>query len=153
MIARLSLVVACLALTGCGASWNPFGQREEVIIRTRDGGAGSPEMLTVADPRPRMPRVVGIGLDPTPSGVILTARGLPPQQGWWDAALVPVPAARAPAGTRAFVFKAVPAPTPRRVGPERAREVVAAATLSRGDLAGVSQVIVVGAANQLSVRP
>lgn len=155
MTLRLLTLVLCLTLAGCGSSWNPFnwGQREQVLIRTEDGGGGSPAMLTVADPRPRMPQVAGIQIDPMPTGAILTARGLPPQQGWWAAELVRVPAARTPAGSLAFVFKAVPAPTPQPAGAQRTREVVAAATLTRGDLTGVSRIIVAGESNQLSVRP
>jgi hypothetical protein len=155
VIPRLALLLSCLALAGCGSSWNPFnwGQTEEVIIRSEGGDAGSPDMLTVPDPRPQMPRVVALSIDRMPTGAILTARGLPPRQGWWGAELVPVPAARAPAGTLAFVFKAVPAPAPQQVGTERSREVVVARTITLGALEGMSRIVVVAGENQMAIRP
>ncbi|HBH00028.1 MAG: hypothetical protein JKP98_12055 [Rhodobacteraceae bacterium] len=151
MTARFLPFLLCLALAGCG--WFNWGQSEQVLIRSEDGGAGSPNQLVVADPRPRMPQVLGIQLDRTPYGAILTARGLPPRQGWWNAALVRVPDSQTPPGSIAYVFKAVPDPVPQPAGTQRSREVFAAARVPLADLTGANSVIVVAGQNQLSTRP
>lgn len=151
----LSLLLIPL-VAGCGESrLNPFnwgGRTQEILIRTPDGGAGNPSDLVTDDPRPLIDQVIGVQIDPTPTGAILTARGLPPTQGYWLADLVRVPPDRAPAGTLAFVFKAVPDPTPQPAGTQRSREVVVATTLSRGDFNGVNTVLVVADRNQMSAR-
>ncbi len=144
-----------LSLAGCGggfSSLNPlnwFGQAEEVPrITEADTAAG----VEKPDPRPLVAQVVGLEIARTPGGAIITARGLPPTQGWWDGELVPANGETPVSGTLSYDFRIVPPPVARRVGPPRSREVVVAHFVTTRGLEGVRAIEVRGRVNALIVR-
>lgn len=90
--------------------------------------------------------------DRLPGGIIVTATGVPPSQGWWDAELVPV---EEESDTRSLVFEFLVA-RPRFAEPsgtQQSREVVVGLFLSDQRLQGVQDITIVGAQNRRSVRP
>jgi hypothetical protein len=124
------------------------------------GGADTPDTLVpagataVEDSRPLVAQITALSVEPTPGGIILTATGLPPTQGYSQGALlldnqdgVPVD------GTLTFQFRAAPPIGTAAVGPAASREVIVGVFLSRQNLQGVSTLRVVGAGNERSIRP
>ncbi len=121
------------------------------------GDQSSPETLPVAevavahDPRVVVDAVVAVRIERTPGGAILMATGLPPSQGYYDAALVP-DAERSAPGRLVYQFRAQPPVQPGPVSTPRSRELRAALFLTDQDLAGVREVQVLGAQASRSVR-
>ncbi|MCX7645421.1 MAG: hypothetical protein N2Z62_09025 [Rhodobacteraceae bacterium] len=109
-----------------------------------------------ADPRPLVDQVTAMTVERVPGGAILRATGLPPTQGFWDAALVEVPQfieERASDGTvtrirdssvLVYDFRLAPPPYAARQGTEPSREVIVATFLSNNRLDGVSRIVVRG---------
>lgn len=123
------------------------------------GGQSVPDTLVpveaqaVTDSRPLVAQVTGVAVEPTPGGVILRAVGLPPTQGYWQGALVSQNPDLVPEdGVLSFQFRVAPPPAPAPVGSPATREVVVGVFLSRQDLQGVTQLRVIGAGNERSVR-
>lgn len=146
------LMVALLATAGCsavsGSRLNPFnwfGRSEEVAVSD-----AAPAHL--ADPRPLIDQVTALTVDPTPGGAILRATGLPPTQGYYDAALVSVSDDEPVDGVLEYRFVAFPPATPARVSTPQSREIVVGRVLSRQDLAGVTEIRVTAAQNARAVR-
>ena len=150
MRAAVLAVLTLAALPGCGwladSPVNPgnwFGPREPRQVQPDE------VVAPAADPRGPIARVTAARLEPVPGGAILRATGLPATQGFWDAALVAVPA-EDPA-VRVFAFRVAPPLTADLTrGP--VREIVAATFLTDRDLAGVRRITVQGAANAVSVN-
>ncbi len=121
------------------------------------GDQSSPETLPVADvavesdTRPVVDAVVELRIERTPGGAILMATGLPPTQGYYDAALLP-DAERSAPGRLVYQFRVQPPLRPGPVSTPRSREVRAALFLTDQDLAGVREVQVLGAQASRSVR-
>lgn len=87
---------------------------------------------------------------PMPGGLILSAVALPPRQGYWDPALVPV---RADAdGVLVLEFRLLPPLNAATAGPPPSREVLAGVLLTEDDLAGVRRITVQGVGNRVTVR-
>ncbi len=120
---------------------NLFGRGGEVAVTSLAPGS---------DRRPLVPRIVSLAADPTPYGAVVRAVGLPPEQGFWDAALIEAPSP-AP-GVLAYTFRAVPPPGATRSSTERSRELTAGVDLSMNDLAGVREIRVTAGANAMAVR-
>ena len=140
------------AVAGCArvgrSRLNPlnwFGGAESV-----DTVQAAPDAAGVADPRPLVPQVTALRVDRTPGGAIVRATGLPPRQGWWSGALLPVP--DDDPAVLSYQFRAVPPAEATRVSTPRSREVVVADFVTDQTLAGVRQIRVAGAANALAVR-
>ncbi len=140
-----------LSLAGCsgGSSWvsnlNPFNW----------GRSSGPTELTsstgrVQDGRPFVDQISSLSVERTPNGLIITATGVPPTQGWHFAELVLV---RDDNPSEAiYEFKVVPPPTGTAVGPVRSREITAGAFLSNQEAATVRTITVSAARNSQSVR-
>lgn len=140
-----------LLLAGCGrvreSRFNPFnwfGRSEE------ETGSVTP-VREVRDPRPLVDQITALSVEPTPTGAIVRATGLPPMQGWHSAALVaqsdgPV------GGEMVFFFRAVPPDGATRVSTVQSRELTAARRLTAQQLAVTRVVRVVGARNSRVVR-
>ena len=148
----LTLGIAAFALAGCG-----FGQSRLNPLNWFGGDEESETVADVAIPddadrRPLMPVISSLTLERTPGGVIVRATGLPPVQGWHDAALVSDTRGRPEGGVLTFAFRARPPLTPTRVSTEQSREVVVARFVSDITLAGTREIRVVGAVNTRSVR-
>jgi len=150
-------MAACLVLAGCGGSFNPFGlfgggQAAEATVRV----AEVPEAQ--ADPRPLVAEVARLSVDRVPGGVLVTAVGLPPTQGWFAADLAPERVGiddrpLAEGGTLALRFVAAPPPAPRPVGASASREITAGLFLPAASLEGVRTITVRGARTSRSARP
>ena len=151
MISRAILLTlaAALTLSACSrvseSRFNPFNWF----------GRSESEQVTAPvereDPRPRVAQVTSLVIEPTPTGAIVRATGVPPTQGWYGAALVPE--TREPVnGEMVYVFRAVPPPEPQPVSTVRSRELSVARTLSQQDLAVLRTVRVIGAQNALVAR-
>lgn len=143
-MARIGAVLAMATLAGCGtlSRLNPLtlfdGAREERI-----------ETVRPADARPVVDQVVSLEIASTRSGAIISAVGLPPTQGYWEADLVPVPTDD-PA-VLLLDFRILPPPERNRVGTQPSREVLAGLVLSTQTLAPVRTIVVQGRLNRRSI--
>lgn len=144
----LTLAMAAV-LTGCARvsesrlnplNWFGRAKTEEVAVP-----------VEVEDPRPRVQQITSLAIEPTPTGAIVRATGVPPTQGWYGAALVPESDAPV-AGEMVYIFRAIPPQSPAPVSTVRSRELTVARTLSQQDLAGLRTVRVIGARNALVAR-
>jgi hypothetical protein len=144
----------CAGLAGCGDSsvnsLNPFnwwGGEDVTVAVTPEG--------EIIDPRPLIGEVTGLVAEPSPGGVIIRATGVPPTQGYWDAALLPDNPELTPDedGVLGFDFRAAMPLVPQGVGSPRAREIVTGYFLSNQDLEGIRTVTVRGERNARSIRP
>ncbi|MEO6301510.1 MAG: hypothetical protein ABIV25_03050 [Paracoccaceae bacterium] len=95
-------------------------------------------------------QVLTLKVEPFPGGVIVRASGLPPTQGYWDAALVAQPVDDK--GRLVFEFRIFPPITPTAPGTPYSRQVTVAVSLSDIRLNGVTSIVVQGDSNALSVR-
>lgn len=144
-----ALLVAAVAVTGCGrirdSKLNPFnwfGGSKEEVVQVVDG--------VPQDPRPLVQEVTRLEVARQPGGAIVTAAGVPPTQGWWDAALVPEGDGAAKDGVLTYRF-VVKAPLElRRTSTPQSREVTAAVYLSDIRLQDVTKIVVLGASNSRS---
>ncbi|NPD17549.1 hypothetical protein HOY34_20400 [Xinfangfangia sp. D13-10-4-6] len=128
-----------LTLAACGGSrlnpFNWFGKSEpveKVEIEEKQ-----------TDQRERVANVLNMNVEPVASGVIVRAVGLTPNQGWWEAELVPQPLTAD--GILVLDFRISPPWDQTRVSTQRSREVTVALHLSNIKLANVRQIIVQGA--------
>ncbi len=144
------VLVASIGLTACGrvaeSRYNPFnwfGNSEAEETTTA--------IVNDSDPRRPVPRVTSLRIEPTPTGAIVFATGLPPTQGWYDAALVPQ-SDEPINGEMVFVFRAMPPDGTRRVSTVQSRELTVGRALSAQDLAATRVVRVIGATNALTAR-
>lgn len=149
------LLILALVLAGCGRiresrlnPFNWFGRSQEVAVSTAEPVVpGRPD-----DPRVLVAEVTDMDVARQPGGAIVRANGLPPTQGWWDAALVAENNGEPVDGVLTYRF-VVDQPHGRaRVSTPQSREVTAAAWLSDIKLANVTQIIVLGAQNSRSSR-
>jgi hypothetical protein len=137
---------ALIAVAGCGAvqRLNPFTWFDggsQPVVQTRV--AAAPVMPLVA-------QVTSLEVAPTIGGAIVSATGLPPTQGYWDAELERAPSPD-PA-TLVLRFRAVPPPGPAPAGTVPSREVLAGTRLTNGDLAGIRTIAVEGQVNRRLAR-
>jgi hypothetical protein len=157
---RVSVAIAaaaCLGLSGCDSNLNPvnwFGgdQPGQETVRLAE------VQEAPADPRPLIDQVTALSAERVPGGILLTAVGLPPTQGWFAAELVPEQVGiddrpLVEDGVLALRFVAVPPPAPGRVGPERSRQITAGLFLSSDTVAGARSILVRGDRANRSVRP
>ncbi|NBC88973.1 MAG: hypothetical protein GVX90_05720 [Alphaproteobacteria bacterium] len=148
----LALLAAALLLAGCASRFNPlnwFGGSEE----RRVAAEAPADTARPADPRPLVARISSLSVDRVPGGALVTAAGVPPTQGWFEAELLPtardIDGAPVPEdGVMTFRFVAVPPAGTRRVGTPASREVTAGTFLSDQTLAPVRRIAVQGAENR-----
>ncbi|WP_299841100.1 hypothetical protein [uncultured Jannaschia sp.] len=143
---RIGAVLLGLAVTlaACGSSERVSPMR--ILDSPRD--VAIRDALAASD-RPNVAQVVSLSAAPTPSGLIVSAIGLPPTQGYWEAELIEVPDADPAVLVLDFKLLAPLATEP--VGTQRSREVLAGRYFSRQDLAGVRSIVVRGETNSRSV--
>jgi hypothetical protein len=144
MLRALLVLALCTSVAACGSRLNPLnwfgGEREERITVT--------ETEQQTDPRPLVAQVTSLSVEPTTSGAIVTARALTERQGYWQPALIEVSRAE---GEVVYEFRAAPPPAGAGTGPEPTREILAATTLGRDDVAGLRRITVMGRTNQRTV--
>lgn len=158
--AGLAALAAVMVLTGCGkvreSRFNPFtwfGQsRSEEPTLAPDGGYAQ-----FTDRRGLVDQVKQMQVDRMPGGAIVTAIGVPPTQGWWDADLIPDtkgvddrPVAEN--GVITLNFRLLPPPGPTPTGTPASRELSATYFLSDQVLAGVRTITVRAQQNSRSSR-
>jgi hypothetical protein len=136
-------------LAGCGgfadSRLNPvnwFGRsepRETIVLPAED-----------SDPRPLVETVLSLSVEPMPGGAIVRARGQTPNQGWWEAELVPLDIDDA--GALVYEFRIVPPLAPTAVNTPQSRQVDVAIFVSDIKLDKVREIVVQGATNARSAR-
>lgn len=105
----------------------------------------------VADGRVPVDQLTRMELKRMPGGAILTATGLPPTQGWWDAELIPQdPDEVAVDGVLTYRFVVNKPDRLTRQSTPQSRELTAGRFLSDQTLAGVRRVVVVAARNSMT---
>ncbi|SLN11842.1 hypothetical protein PSA7680_00170 [Pseudoruegeria aquimaris] len=152
--AGIALLAATLLLSACSSSanLNPFswfrsGDTEAVTVTTDDG------VLVIKDPRVLVDQITAMRVDDTAGGVIVTATGLPPTQGYFKADLFALNEGKPQDGVITLEFRVLEPLTPQPVSIERSREITTATFLSDQTLRGAREIRVVGARNSRSARP
>ena len=148
----LALGAAGIGLTACGRvrdsrlnPFNWFGRSRSETVET------APEDRDFAnDSRQFAQQIVSLNVDPTPEGAIVRAVGLPPTQGFWDAALVRVESDDP--SRLIYEFRVAPPLRRNRQGTQASREIIAGADISNFELRGIRSVTVIGRSNQRTVR-
>ena len=146
-------LAAVTALSGCGlgeSRLNPFNW-------FRSGPEARPlEPVVIERPqdtRPLVAQVTALSVERTPGGAIIRATGLPPEQGWYDAALVNADRDGQPVGgVLTYSFRARPPLEPTRVSTVRSRELNVAVFVSDIILASTREIRVTGARNSRTAR-
>lgn len=109
------------------------------------------------DNRAMIAQISRVDLKKVHGGVVVSAAGLPPTQGWWDAELRAVDDGAAVDGVLSYEFVVAQpvagSPERSRVSTEASREVTAATFVSVYKLDGVSQITILGANGNRTVRP
>lgn len=158
MRAFLILAATAIVVTGCArvadSRFNPlnwFG-RPEQIATTPDRDALRPLVLpgdttTVVDGRSMITQVTDLQVDRTPTGAIITARGVAPSAGYFNAQLVHT---GTQSGVMTFEFRAEAPATPP-AGSGNALYITAATSVDLAGLQGVSAVVVVAQSGSLRV--
>lgn len=142
----LITLLLVLGLAGCASRlnpWNWFGgdreQRIEVV-----------ETVEEVDGRQLVAEIVSLDVVPNPGGAVISAMGLPPRQGYWEADLVEIGRENGELVFEFRVYEPVDPNTP--VSTQRSREILAGTALSRFDLAGIRSITVIGQQNRRTVR-
>ncbi|MEM7491342.1 MAG: hypothetical protein AAF390_19685 [Pseudomonadota bacterium] len=139
---RIVGAIALLALAACGEQQistpfnilGPSRAQQEALERLTE-----PVMVD---------QVLELTVDPTPGGVIVSAVGLPPTQGFWEPSLVPVPTEEPSLLLLDFQLAAPLGQSP--VGTQPSREVLVGTFYSRQELGDVQTIAVRGTQNSLS---
>lgn len=154
-------LVATLAVSGCSSRLNPMNWFDTTpsapaTLEPR-GGYGAAE-----DARQPIPRLLSARWEPTSDGRLLVVTGMGPTKGWWDAALIPeVPQAAGrlrpdESGVLRLRFVANPplpeSPDARLPADPAVNSITAAVALSALRLNGITEVVITGGANGLSLR-
>ena len=135
-----------LTLAGCGkTNLNPLHW-----FKARKG-AEVQAYAPPVDPRGLIDKVISLQIDPARTGVLVRATGLPPTQGFWDAALVALPSDGL--GHLVFEFRIFPPSVPSAAGTKPSREITAVASVTKFQLEGVTSIEVKGAQNAMSAQP
>lgn len=149
-------LVLTLALSGCGfgqSRLNPLNWFGSSQAETLEPEGGYP--VIDGDDRNMVAQVTALEIKRTLDGAIVTARGLPPTQGYWDAELVPEDKGRPVDGviTYHFLLREPPAGSPAagRVMTTESREIVAGAFINTTRLANTSKIVVIAAGNSRSI--
>lgn len=150
LIAALTLVAF---VAGCGglrdSRINPFNwfskDKEERIAVDTDAAAE-------VDPRGLVREISSLKVDRAPGGAIISAYGLPPTQGYWEAELLPLNDEIPDKGTLVYEFRLMAPTSPQQVVNVASREVLAGLFVSEQTLIGVRRIEVRAALNKRSVR-
>lgn len=151
-----ALLAATLILSACGgfrdSRLNPlnwFGRSAEgpASLEPEGGYSGAR-----GDFRVPVREVTRMEVQRITGGALLTAAGLPPTQGWWDAELVEKVDEEPREGVLAFYLLIAEPRVVSRVSTPQSREVTAGIFLSDQTLEGVRQIVVLGELNNRSSR-
>lgn len=144
-----TVLISTLLLTGCATKLNPFnwfkGSSEEKLVEQVTPGK-------VIDYRGLVDQVISLQIEKTNGGAIIHAVGLPPSQGYWDAALVADNDEEPIKGVLTYQFRIEQPYEFKRASTPTSREVVVGHFVSNIKLQGVSSIRVLGASNARSSR-
>lgn len=147
----LAALAAITLLSGCASvresRVNPFNWFGSAEVE-KDLAPESGEF----DGRPLVNQVVSMKIDRAPGGAIVTAIGLPPTQGYWEAELVAENDGYAEDGVLTYQFRIWPPAYVSAQGTQQSRELSAGIFVSDQSLQGVSRIVVLGAQNSMSSR-
>lgn len=157
----VAVLTLSLVLAGCSGfsdsrlnplNWFGKSRAGEAVTLAPDGGYGT----SASDRRVLVDQVTSLEVRRTPEGAIISAAGVPPTQGWWDAELVAENFGKPLDGVMTYRF-VVAEPVPgtavaTRVLTPESREVTAGAFLSNIALQTVRRIVVTGAANSRVVN-
>ena len=142
------VTVLGLGLGGCGfgqSKLNPFNW----FGKPRSGETVALYTPPV-DPRGLVDTITTLKVEPDPSGVIVRATGVPPTQGYWDAALVQLPVDGS--GKLIFEFRIAPPAVQTPAGTEPSREVTVATAVSSYTLQDIKAIEVRSAKNAMTAH-
>ncbi|MEZ5686455.1 MAG: hypothetical protein R3D78_11440 [Paracoccaceae bacterium] len=154
-----AMLALSVALSGCGwmqtTKLNPFNwfgsSTEEATTLEPEGGY----QKAIGDNRIPVAQVTRLEAKQTSSGVVISAAGLPPTQGYWDAELVPSKGLYPIDGVMTYTFvvaePATGSPAAGRVMTPESREVTAATYLTNTRLQEVRKIVVESAGNARSI--
>lgn len=148
-IRPIPLLILLVALAGCGrfaeSNFNPLNW-----FKAAQPTAPTVLYVPPADRRMLVAQVTDLTVNRNLNGAVVTARGLPPTQGWWRAELVKLD--QDDDTKLVFEFRLYPPVTPQPAGSPASREVTVAIALSNVQLEGIRVIEVQGAGNALSSR-
>lgn len=162
------LLAATLTLSACGG-WsdsrlNPgnwFGRSQAVPVQADPANAVNPLIpqgsnLLAREERPDLHvpilKISDLVIEPTSSGAILRASGIAAVQGAYSARLVLNDGGVSEDGVLSYTFEVLYPENPRPIGPENARTINVARSLTHQDLAPVRTIRVVGEQNARESR-
>lgn len=157
------LLALTVALSGCGQSrlnpMNWFGHSAPEPAQDAQAASGlAPKggyQAALVDLRPLVAQITSLQLKKTEGGMIVEAIGLPPTQGWWNAALVAADGGRPENGEIHYSFVAKPplpgSPDAKRVMDTASREITAAAYINNVRLSHVRKIVVTAAGNSRTI--
>lgn len=152
---------AVLAVSGCGgagslslSNLNPFNWGGDAgDVQAERIAAARSVVADTDDGRAVMPDVSFVGLDRTPTGVILRASGLAPAVGFHSAGLRPVRGGRPDeAGVARYELVALPPEANFGTGSDFARQLNVATYVPDQRLRGVRQIVVSAASGERAIR-
>ncbi len=146
----LAILALCAGLTACSAiresRINPFNW----FGRDRSEQAEVTDEAFIRDPRQFVREVLSVKVEPTPEGAIITAVGLPPVQGFWNAELLPAPGEDP--SRLILEFRVAPPEFRTRQGTQQSREIITGLAVSNRALESLREIVVIGQQNRRSVR-
>lgn len=151
----LAALALSMTVSACGAvresRFNPFNWFGGA---TSAPATAAPERLVAADRRELAAQITDLRIEPTPDGAILRVTALPPTQGYWDAVLVPLQSGAEieETGKVTFEFRYRKPLEPMAVSAPQARQIVAAAFITKRRLELITEIQVTGATNTLTSR-
>lgn len=156
--ALITALALSLATTGCSAlnPFNWFGRSQPEQGRTLAPKGGYPVAAGKPWQQP-VTRVISLSAHQDHAGEIITAVGLPPTQGYWDASLEALNDGNPDETgtlTYRFMLSAPPGDSAdaHRVSTQASREVTVATFLNSYKLQGVHKIVVEGTNNARSIR-
>lgn len=145
--ALILITVLGLTLVACGKTdLNPL----HWLSKARKGTVVDTYQPPV-DPRGLIDTVVSLQIEPIRTGVLVRATGRPQAEGFWDAALVPLP--NDGSGHLVFEFRVFPPTVATKAGTPATRQITAGASVTHFDLTGITSIEVKGARNAMSAQP
>ena len=143
-------IAAVATVAGCGrvrdSRLNPFNW----FGRSRGEKIEQAPTDFTNDPRRYVENVIALNVDPTPEGAIIRAVGVTQIQGYWDAELVEQK--QDDPSRLVYEFRVAPPLKPKRQGSQASREIIVGKAVSNFRLQSVRSIVVIGRANQRSVR-
>ncbi|MGB3146206.1 MAG: hypothetical protein WBA91_00455 [Paracoccaceae bacterium] len=147
----LTALTLPVALSACGrigqSKLNPFNWFGRSRRKNQQATLAPNE---AADGRLLVREVTQMELSRMPTGVIVTAYGLPPTQGWWKADLVADNHGDPVDGVLTFRFLVFPPDAPQPVSTTQSRELSAGAFISNVRIDQIKEIVVQGELNARS---